>query len=70
MPFVYLIKAYNDYGTRSIVVGHVEDRQKAIKLMQNISRIEAADDCINYEGPVLADRYPIGTIINEESEDE
>lgn len=70
MSFVHIIKAYNEDGTRSVVVGHVEDRKQAIKLMNVLSRVEAAEDFINYEGPVLAKNYPIGHIINEESEDE
>lgn len=70
MSFVYIIKAYNDEGSSSVVVGHVVDRKEAINLMKTLSRVEAVEDFIDYEGPVLAENYPIGHIINEESPDE
>lgn len=69
MSFVYLIKAYTDAGDFSIVLGHAKSKSEASGILENAERIEI-DANLGTEGPVLAKNYPIGHIINEESDDE
>lgn len=69
MSFVYLIKAYNVKGDFSIVLGHAKTESEASGILENADRMDI-DASLGIEGPVLAKNYPIGHIINEESEDE
>lgn len=69
MSFVYLIKAYNVKGDFSIVLSHVKTKSEVSGILENVDRMDI-EASLGIEGPVLADRYPIGTIINEESTDE
>ena len=69
MSFVYLIKAYNVKGDFSIVLSHLKTKSEVSGILENVDRMDI-EASLGIEGPVLADRYPIGTIINEESEDE
>lgn len=69
MSFVYTLKLTNEDGDKSIVVGHVATKQEADRIVKQADRIGV--DCdLMWEGPVLAKNYPIGHIIDEESDDE
>ena len=69
MSFVYLVKAYTVKGDFSIVLGHAKTKSEASDILENSDRI-GIDASLGTEGPVLAKNYPIGHIINEESDNE
>ena len=69
MSFVYIIKAYTEAVDFSIVLGHAKSESEASGILENAERMEI-DANLGIEGPVLANNYPIGHIINEESDDE